>query len=513
MTGNWFDPSTESSLPFSWIRILGCLSINKYTMGQVQSRPPSTHYYSVPKHYHIMHTIRGGWVGQTFALATSNDSGGRKSRIRRSKEERKTMIESFVKKYQKSNNGNFPSLNLTHKEVGGSFYTVREIVREIIQENRVLGPSKLFSEVDNEFLEQHPVGSISFDPQNGLSLSDKTHAVTHTLSDQDQITSGEHIFTFSPQFHGPETVELDNRRIVDGQSEADEKDGGSDEPSMRHSVTIHHQDSSKDDILYFTEPFPQSNSQKCVDDQIVNRSETFEKDQECDKPTKTNSIPIHQDTTVETSVLSSGMFPGPRSQRLSDEQVVDKSSQINEKTEAVTYTEAVVEEILDREKIEPVSKTIHDVDGEVSRLSDVTGDLEEKANQHEGIMFTNSSSVLINEKVEEKLPSLESSDFSTTIEATTLDGSFVKDVEAKDSLPDGTKTSDSPKQSILKEPTAVGRKPYLQDNGSFQKESNPMLDRINLETWERTSKKSPDPNPLLTLLKGFISAFVKFWTE
>ncbi|KAL2554789.1 DNA binding [Forsythia ovata] len=487
-----------------------------------------------------MHTIRGGWVGQTFALATSNDSGGRKSRIRRSKEERKTMIESFVKKYQKSNNGNFPSLNLTHKEVGGSFYTVREIVREIIQENRVLGPSKLFSEVDNsEFLEQHPVGSISFDPRNGLSLSDKTHAVTHTASDGDQITSGEHIFTFSPQFHGPETMELDNRRIVDGQSEADENDGGSDELSMRHSATIHHQDCSKDDVLYFTEPFPQSNSQKCVEDQIVNGSETFEKDQECDKPTITNTIPIHQDSTFETSVLSSGMFPGPGSQRLSDEQIVDKNSQINEKQEAVTYMEAVVEEILDREKdrvkeletseavishkkpevlvetfpLMPVSKTIHDMDGEVCRLSDVTGALEEKANQHEGIMFTNSSSVLINGKVEEKLPSLESSDFSTTTEATSFDGSIVKDVEAKDSLPDGTKTSDSPKQSILKEPTAVGRKPYLQDNGSFQKESNPMLDRINLETWERTSKKSPDPNPLLTLLKGFISAFVKFWSE
>lgn len=45
-----------------------------------------------------MHAIKGGWVGQTFALAKGNDSGRRKSRIRRSKEERKEMVESFIKK-------------------------------------------------------------------------------------------------------------------------------------------------------------------------------------------------------------------------------------------------------------------------------------------------------------------------------------------------------------------------------------------------------------------------------
>ncbi|CAI9296183.1 unnamed protein product [Lactuca saligna] len=90
-----------------------------------------------------MHVSRGGWVGPTFALAKFDDSfEGKKSVIRRSKEERKGMVETFIKRYQKSNNGDFPSLNLTRKEVGGSFYTVREIVREIIQENRVLGPPK-----------------------------------------------------------------------------------------------------------------------------------------------------------------------------------------------------------------------------------------------------------------------------------------------------------------------------------------------------------------------------------
>ena len=83
-------------------------------------------------------------------------------------------------RYQKSNDGNFPSLNLTHKEVGGSFYKVRELVREIIQENRVLGPAKLSPEEKNNimFAEQYPLGSISTEPQS-LSLSGETHVMSN----------------------------------------------------------------------------------------------------------------------------------------------------------------------------------------------------------------------------------------------------------------------------------------------------------------------------------------------
>ncbi|ONM33522.1 uncharacterized protein [Zea mays] len=64
-------------------------------------------------------------------------------RVRKSKEERREMVESFIKSYRVSNEGKFPSINLTHKEVGGSYYIVREIMRDIIQENRVLGPGGL----------------------------------------------------------------------------------------------------------------------------------------------------------------------------------------------------------------------------------------------------------------------------------------------------------------------------------------------------------------------------------
>lgn len=111
-----------------------------------------------------MQSIHSSFSVKTFALAAAaagGDSGSKKTRNRRSKEERKTMVESFIKKYQNTNCGKFPSLNLTHKEVGGSFYTVREIVREIIQENRVLAPGNLNSKALNlaYYLEEEDIST------------------------------------------------------------------------------------------------------------------------------------------------------------------------------------------------------------------------------------------------------------------------------------------------------------------------------------------------------------------
>lgn len=101
----------------------------------------------------LLHRMQVGvmkvsWVGQTFSLNTRcSDAPVKKTRNRCSREDRKTMVQSFINKYQISNDGSFPSLNLTHREVGGSFYTVREIVREIIQENKVLAPGNPNSQV------------------------------------------------------------------------------------------------------------------------------------------------------------------------------------------------------------------------------------------------------------------------------------------------------------------------------------------------------------------------------
>ncbi|XP_039802108.1 uncharacterized protein LOC120666346 isoform X3 [Panicum virgatum] len=85
--------------------------------------------------------VRGVGVARCCARAQAKEK--RPQRVRKSKEERREMVESFINSYRVSNDGKFPSVNLTHKEVGGSYYIVREIVRDVIQENRVLGPGGL----------------------------------------------------------------------------------------------------------------------------------------------------------------------------------------------------------------------------------------------------------------------------------------------------------------------------------------------------------------------------------
>ncbi|KAJ4778103.1 DNA binding protein [Rhynchospora pubera] len=95
-------------------------------------------------------------TSQRFALTRCHcSSQEKKARLRKSKEDRRAMVETFITNYQNTNNGSFPSLRLTQKEVGGSFYTVREIVRDIIQENRILGPGDL--DMQSLTLEDAPI--------------------------------------------------------------------------------------------------------------------------------------------------------------------------------------------------------------------------------------------------------------------------------------------------------------------------------------------------------------------
>ncbi|KAH0462798.1 hypothetical protein IEQ34_010373 [Dendrobium chrysotoxum] len=134
-----------------------------------------------------MQGVTVSWVGQSFSLPKCSASRENKSRIRRTKEERRTMVMSFIKKYQSSNNGKFPSLNLTHKEVGGSFYTIREIVRDIIQENKVLGPGNPSSKLLNlQYYTEEETDTSSFlDVRGNISISGIGNRVDHVHGEVD----------------------------------------------------------------------------------------------------------------------------------------------------------------------------------------------------------------------------------------------------------------------------------------------------------------------------------------
>ncbi|KAL0317279.1 UNVERIFIED_CONTAM: hypothetical protein Sangu_2142200 [Sesamum angustifolium] len=443
--------------------------------------------------------------------------------------------------------GIFPSLNLTHKEVGGSFYTVREIVREIIQENRVLAPPKVSLEHDHSsFLEQHPLGSLSLEPQIDLSDSERNHMVTNILPNKYQIMSEEDISSSSVQFSGSYPSELDDKQIIGG-SKVAEKDGGSDRTSKNHNEPNHYQDTSMEEVSNFREQSPQPKIDEFENEKIVNGVEVSEENLHSDKPLIKN-------------------VDGPWSQRIGNEQYHNEHEQTVDKTKEFgqrIHKESVVMEILDGEKygaqdveashvvkshmnsdvvvetfpLRPVPKTIHDINGESGNLHKSTGTIADTGIQDERMSYVQSSCDAVNEKDEQKLSdpivelndkfndekavlnlqdsSLECSKHSTASEPSLLDVGDVTDLQSKDSLPDGTKASSSTQPLISEGVTAVGGKSSDQEMSSSPKGPNSTLDRINLETWERASKKStqPESNPLLALVKAIISSFVKFWTE
>ncbi|KAF8395317.1 hypothetical protein HHK36_019260 [Tetracentron sinense] len=438
-----------------------------------------------------MHAIKVSWVGQTFALAKCSDSGGKKSRIRRSKEERKTMVESFIKKYQNSNNGNFPSLNLTHKEVGGSFYTVRELVREIIQENRVLGPAKLTPEEHNvdRLSEQYPLGSISTEPQGHFPLSTNE---TRFFPNNHQSTSEELVSTSSGQSTVLEEKSFNDGGYINGN--------------------------------WVNEEYKESDARKFSEQGGV----MIQVDDE----------PLH--TKVQVGEKLNGA-----------KNVVEAS------TAKVTPIAADV--VVETFPLKSATKTTHCTDGSSDEASELNGTLEEKQTKNMEVAPGNSgpvldkmdslekNSVLVNDKAVANLadPLLESSSLSITRKSITSkpegtdlqvnishddvltmeisdQNQAIAEIEPKIAPNDiHTKNSSSANvsssrgESISREAVGIKDKADIQHSGSAEEGSNSTLNRINLESWEGASKKSPGPetNPVWEVFKAFINAFVKFWSE
>ncbi|KAI8006061.1 hypothetical protein LOK49_LG07G01386 [Camellia lanceoleosa] len=431
-----------------------------------------------------MHAVKGGWVGQPFALAKCNDSAEKKSRIRRSKEERKALAESFIKKYQKLNNGNFPSLNLTHKEVGGSFYTVREIVREIIQENKVLGPSKLTPEEHDRFLKQYPLGSISIEPETDLSSSNESDMLTHYLPYRNCDTSEELVLNSIVQCTEPEHQRFNDGIIINGSSKEVEKK------------------EEYDKAIY-------TNSQARESLELEENVAELES-------SKTKVTHVAADVKVETFPLMSGSRIAYGLDEIS-----------SEPSESTGTLEKEIE------NLEMEAGNNNSVVDGMNFPESSSGLEQEKAEPNLADPLLEKGCALVDEKPVENLeaPLLENSNGSTTKEGIVLDINDGTDCEVKDALTRGIKpidaldgihaqnlngtTSSSSEQSISMEAILTKNNPNIQHGGNSPKGSNPTLDRMNLESWEETLGKpaKPETNPLLAFFKSFVAVFVKFWSE
>lgn len=432
-----------------------------------------------------MQVTKGGCVGKTFALAKINDSTGGKKSKRRSKEERKGMVETFIRRYQASNKGSFPSLHLTHKEVGGSYYTVREIFRELIQENRVLAPPKLPPGEQNmesldSFLENYPLGSLSFDPN------------IHVLPPKNNQT-------LLNEYELRREKVLNSRRI----SEL-------------------HRGSHDDDTLN-------------------NGSNTTVKNEEFEDPRyKASKRP--EAVVVETSeaTLSSEEFEEPKHTELLMEQALEgRKDEIKEVEGYEAQIRPLAEDVVvETFPLRPVSSTFYNHDEKISEKQVLDGDLELKTGNDEGFvrdMFDNSTEV-VDTKLEEELPLPESKPISIlrTHNQSSPDGNFVLDGNITDvtspaekdkasSIPNGIRSqnldcnnSSFLQQSTFEETTANKNNSDIQPSGSTQNQTDSAtLNTINLESWEAAAKKShiQETNPIVAFMKTVVAAFVKFWSE
>ncbi|KAI4347392.1 hypothetical protein L6164_008208 [Bauhinia variegata] len=78
------------------------------------------------------------WRGWSDATAVPFDkSNTLEAQKRVSREERRAMVESFVKKYREMNAGKFPTISNTIKQVGGSHYFVKKIVQQLGYESQM----------------------------------------------------------------------------------------------------------------------------------------------------------------------------------------------------------------------------------------------------------------------------------------------------------------------------------------------------------------------------------------
>ncbi|XP_062222647.1 uncharacterized protein LOC133921687 [Phragmites australis] len=73
--------------------------------------------------------------GKAHAAPLSAQEPPPKGQKRVTKQERRIRIEEFVEKYKASNEGKFPTITNVRQHVGGSHYTVREIVQELEYNN------------------------------------------------------------------------------------------------------------------------------------------------------------------------------------------------------------------------------------------------------------------------------------------------------------------------------------------------------------------------------------------
>ncbi|MCD7450073.1 hypothetical protein HAX54_003491 [Datura stramonium] len=138
----------------------------------------------------VSNSVRGSNTqcrGKSFAATVPSDSAADKRKPKKlSKEERRAMAEAFVNKYRAMNGGKFPPVKATMKEVGGSYYTVKKIVEEMLYNAKM--------PVDKDtMVKEASAGKAAIRKDNLLSKVEETlssaTALKHEECEDGQLTS------------------------------------------------------------------------------------------------------------------------------------------------------------------------------------------------------------------------------------------------------------------------------------------------------------------------------------
>ncbi|KAL7085212.1 hypothetical protein ACP275_14G268100 [Erythranthe tilingii] len=124
-------------------------------------KPSRTHLHpELMETSNLMHGSHIKWSGRSYAAsAPSNTMEVKKSRRRVSKDERRYMVEKYFNKYMEMNAGKFPTVSDAVKDVGGSYYFVRQILQELIYNSKMSSMSTKDALVEKETLNKDAIST------------------------------------------------------------------------------------------------------------------------------------------------------------------------------------------------------------------------------------------------------------------------------------------------------------------------------------------------------------------
>ncbi|XP_073123316.1 uncharacterized protein [Henckelia pumila] len=370
-------------------------------------------------------------------------------------------------------------------------------------------------------------GFMAMEHQNDFLVSDRTHLVMNKSLRPYGIKSIESFCSSSIQFCGPESLDL---KIINGVSKMRNEEGYD---TDNHLLLDHQQVASAEETSNLGEQLPPPDTHEFGTEISIIGGEVLEENPVSDKAVITKAIHIHDQDKSEVNVLTPVQnFDGAETERFNEEQYFKKNNQMVEKTKEFRQricTESVVMETLGRknagaEDIEVLCATTSHVNSDVmvesfpsrplsGRIHDIGAASVSGVNESDENKLPDSTLELDDELRDEKLvrnlqdPYVESSRFSTPFESTELDVYDVKDLEYK--------VNCVTKHVVSEESLAMERNSSDYVTSSVSEGSRPLLQRISLETWKRESKKSSplESRSLLELVKSYMVAFVKFWSE